>query len=1305
MTLVAVGTCTIQASQAGNAAYSVAPNVNQNFQVTAAGTTTVWVEDALPAGATAAADGGDSWTWIGGNPAPYSGTLAHQSVVANGEHQHYFYDATTTLSVGVGESLFAYVYLDPANPPSEVMLQWNDGSWEHRAYWGANLNGWGTDGTVSRHAMGSLPAVGQWVRLEVAASVLGLEGHVLNGMAFTLADGRATWDYAGKSSAAGPASQTITFGALGNQVLGAAPFTVSATASSGLPVSFSSLTNAVCTVSGATVTLVAVGTCTIQASQAGNANYNAAAPVSQSFVVTSGLLSQTITFGALTNQTYGAAPFIIGATASSGLAVTFASQTTSVCTVSGSTITIVAAGGCTIQASQAGNATYAAAPAVNQTFTIAQASQTIAFGALGNQLLGVAPFTVNATASSGLPVTFASTTVVVCTVSGSAVTLLTVGTCTIRASQLGNANYVAAANVDQSFSVTQVAQSLSFAAAVNYAAGNYPEGLALVDLNGDGKADLVVVNSNSYTVSVFIGNGDGTFVAGATLSTGALPTHIAVGDLNGDGKADLVISNILGSSVTIYLGNGNGTFGGPTTVAVGLAPFGVAIADLNGDGKPDLVVVNGSSGSTVGQTVSVLLGNGNGTFQARTTYATGTGPIEVAIRDLNADGKLDLVVSNPGTNNVSVLLGNGDGTFRPQVTYATGAYPEALALVDLNGDGKLDLAVMNANGNTVSILLGHGDGTFGPATTFAVGVAPQGLAAADFDGDGKIDLVTGNAFDNVVSVLQGNGDGTFRAARTFATGLYPAAMAVGDLNGDGRIDLVVSDYLSKSVSVLLNGTTLNSAATVTAQTGTPQSALLNASYTTALSVVVRDAVNNVIPGALVNFTAPPFGASGLFSGSVQSVQVATDASGVATAPAFTANGTAGLFSLLARYSAATATFALTNSTTIQSPAFTSAPPPSGTINVPYSFMVTASGTPTPTFSVLPNSLPTGLTLNGTSGLVAGTPTVQGTFAGSLTATNGLPPDATQTFAVTIANLGQTITFAALGNKIFGSAPFTVSATASSGLSVSFSSLTTSVCTVSGATVTLINTGTCTIRASQAGNASYGPAANVDQGFSVVLGLSQTITFGALSNLTIGAPAFSLTATASSGLTVSFSSLTTAVCTVSGNVVTIVAVGGCSIRAAQGGNGTYSPAPNADQSFSVTAVGVSALFAPPVVYAAGAYPAEIAVADLNGDGKLDLVVVEFSDIAVYLGNGDGTFAPRTTFVPQFAPSHIAVGDYDGDGIPDLAITTAASSVVTILPGQRRRHVQGSAARFDLRSAERHCRWRSRWRRQDRFCRTH
>ena len=119
---------------------------------------------------------GEGWSWVSSNPAPFSGARAHQSALLSGLHQHYFYNATATLSVAVGDTLFAYVYLDPANPPSEVMLQWNDGSWEHRAYWGANLIGWGTDGTVSRRYMGPLPAAGQWVRLAVPASAGGAGG-------------------------------------------------------------------------------------------------------------------------------------------------------------------------------------------------------------------------------------------------------------------------------------------------------------------------------------------------------------------------------------------------------------------------------------------------------------------------------------------------------------------------------------------------------------------------------------------------------------------------------------------------------------------------------------------------------------------------------------------------------------------------------------------------------------------------------------------------------------------------------------------------------------------------------------------------------------------------------------------------------------------------------------------------------------------------------------------------------------------------------------------------------------------------
>jgi alkylated DNA repair dioxygenase AlkB len=158
---------------------------------------TAWVDDAVPSGATVAGDT-DGWNWVNASPAPYSGALAHRSNVIGGIHQHYFYDATNTLPVNGGDKLYTYVYPDPSNPPGELMLQWNDGTWEHRAYWGANNIPWGTDGTNSRRYMGALPPAGQWTRLEVPAALLGLEGQTLNGMAFSMYGGRATWDRAGK---------------------------------------------------------------------------------------------------------------------------------------------------------------------------------------------------------------------------------------------------------------------------------------------------------------------------------------------------------------------------------------------------------------------------------------------------------------------------------------------------------------------------------------------------------------------------------------------------------------------------------------------------------------------------------------------------------------------------------------------------------------------------------------------------------------------------------------------------------------------------------------------------------------------------------------------------------------------------------------------------------------------------------------------------------------------------------------------------------------------------------------------------
>lgn len=183
-------------------------------------TDTVWVEDSLPAGATSQQD---PFNWMGSNPAPSSGSLANQASSTPGNHQQFFTGATTPFSISTGESMLAYIYLDPVNTPTQVMLQWDEGggSWGHRAYWGTQGDScipWGSEGTASRRYIGSLPAAGQWVRLEVPASQVGLENVSINSMAFTLCNGKATWDKIGKTvttsggGGGSGTSNTSTFG-------------------------------------------------------------------------------------------------------------------------------------------------------------------------------------------------------------------------------------------------------------------------------------------------------------------------------------------------------------------------------------------------------------------------------------------------------------------------------------------------------------------------------------------------------------------------------------------------------------------------------------------------------------------------------------------------------------------------------------------------------------------------------------------------------------------------------------------------------------------------------------------------------------------------------------------------------------------------------------------------------------------------------------------------------------------------------------------------------------------------------------
>jgi hypothetical protein len=333
----------------------------------------------------------------------------------------------------------------------------------------------------------------------------------------------------------------------------------------------------------------------------------------------------------------------------------------------------------------------------------------------------------------------------------------------------------------------------------DYGVGSGPPAVSTGDLNGGGKLDLVLTNAYDNTISILLGNGDGTFQTQVTYAVGENPRDIAIADFNGDGKLDLAVTNTNSNTVSILLGNGDGTFQPQVQYGTGTGAYGIAAADVNGDGKLDLVVTN--SGAA---TVSVLLGNGDGTFQAAVNYAVGTDPRSVAVGDFNRDGKLDLAVTN-FDGHVSVLLGNGDGTFSAPTSYSAGS-ARFVTAAEFNGDGKLDLAVANQFESTISIFLGNGDGTFQPQVIYATGYNPTWVGAADFNGDGKLDLATPDTDGGpgtTVSILLGNGDGTFQSYTDFTVGDNPDQIAIGDFNGDGRLDMAVANGSSNTVSVLL----------------------------------------------------------------------------------------------------------------------------------------------------------------------------------------------------------------------------------------------------------------------------------------------------------------------------------------------------------------------------------------------------------------------------------------------------------------------------------------------------------------------
>jgi hypothetical protein len=448
-----------------------------------------------------------------------------------------------------------------------------------------------------------------------------------------------------------------------------------------------------------------------------------------------------------------------------------------------------------------------------------------------------------------------------------------IATASTAAVTVVNPSHGGVSNV-QFFSIAVAVRSVSFLPAVAYSSGGQPytgsgtTSLAVADLRGNGRLDVVVANQGGESngdgsAGVLLGKGDGTLQPVVTYDSGGVdPTSIAVADVNGDGKPDLLVVNGSNNTVAVLLGNGDGTFRSPVLYdSGGYDPGSIAVADVNGDGKLDIVVANYENFAGTG-IIGVLLGNGDGTFEPPVTYGGAglQGATWVAVADLNGDGKLDIAVAYQCEPNcyssgaVGVLRGNGDGTFQPAVIYPSGGiFSNSVAVADVNGDGKPDLLVVNANslpcniisgcaqGGSVGVLLGNGNGTFQAAVAYdSGGNFASSVAVADVNGDGKPDLLVANGNSGTTGLLLGNGDGTFQTAATYELG-YPGpdSVAVGDLTGEGRLDVVAGGRDPGMVDVLLNHGGSAEKSTTTVLTSLPDSSVYGQAVTFTALVTAR----------------------------------------------------------------------------------------------------------------------------------------------------------------------------------------------------------------------------------------------------------------------------------------------------------------------------------------------------------------------------------------------------------------------------------------------------------------------------------
>ncbi|MDP2886152.1 MAG: FG-GAP-like repeat-containing protein [Ignavibacteria bacterium] len=832
--------------------------------------------------------------------------------------------------------------------------------------------------------------------------------------------------------------------------------------------------------------------------------------------------------------------------------------------------------------------------------------------------------------------------------------------------------------------------SSSFASKVDFAAGTNPWGLAIGDIDGDGKTDLAVTNNlGGSTVSVFRNTSSSgsitasSFASKVDFTTGLRPLGVAIGDIDGDGKLDLVVTNTEGSSISVLRNTSlsgsitSGSFAAKVDFATGTNPFSVAIGDIDGDGKPDLVVANLVSNGTVSvfRNTSSSGSITSSSFAAKVDFTTGTGPEGIALGDVDGDGKPDLVVVNNVSSSVSVFRNTStsgsitSGSFAPKVDFTTGAFPCSVAISDIDGDGKQDLVVANYGSNSaVSVFRNTSSsgsitsGSFAPKVDFATGTNPYSLAISDIDGDGKPDIVTANNGSNTVSLFRNTSSsgsitsGSFTAKTDFAVGTGPSGVVLSDVDGDGKPDIIITNQNSNTVSILRNMITLTPP-TITSFTPTRNALNVEKNATIAITFD-QDIIQTSISSSTICINGSLSGTHTFtqdYNSATKTVTLYPDVQ-FKVGEVVTTTLTRGIKSVAGDSLQRSYNWGFTIITNSASGIFTKTSSPLGGNN-PHS--VTAGDWNGDGYLDLAvadqNSDSVSILFNNGSGQFSIVSTVKVGSAPWYVISGDWNGDGHQDLAVTNTN---SYTVSILFNN--GSGQFTVASTV--GVGVSPIPITTGDWNGDGSqdlavgnngdnTLSiLMNNGsglfTQTVRKNISGWYPYSLTTgdwNSDGYQDIVLINNQLITVSILMNN--GSGQFTETTTSA------------------GNSPAAVTSGDWN----GDGSKDLAIANSGANTVSILMNNGSGQFTQTSTLGVGSHPYSITSGDWNGDGYLDLAVVNSGSttISILMNNGSGQFSQTSTPEVGSGPFHITTGDWNGDGRQDLVVSNYSSNTVSIL----------------------------------------